>query len=53
MEHILGRLDRQLELENRQVILFLDNAPSHPETLQDSLELIKPIFLPKNTISDL
>ena len=53
MEHILGRLDRQLELENRQVILFLDNAPSHPETLQDPLEIIKLIFLPNNTISDL
>ena len=35
MEHILGRLDRQLKLENCHVIIFLDNATSHPESLQD------------------
>ena len=34
MEHILGRLDRQLKLGNRHVIIFLDDVPSHPETLK-------------------
>ena len=48
MEVILGRLDRQLKQENRHVLLFLDNAPCHPETLQQSLSFIKLIFLPKN-----
>ena len=48
MEHIFGRLGRQLKLENCYVILFLDNAPSHQETLQDPLEFIKLVFLPKN-----
>ena len=49
MEHIIDQLDRQLKLENSQVILFLDNARSHPETLQDPLEFIKLAFLPKHT----
>ena len=53
MKHILGRVDRQLKLENSHVILFLDNAPSHPELLQDPLEFFKLIYLPKNTISKL
>ena len=53
MEVILGRLDRQLKQENRQVLLFLDNAPCHPETLQQSLSFIKLVFLQKNTTSKL
>ena len=48
MEHIFGRLHSQLKLENRHVILFLGNARSHPEALQDLLEFIKLVFLPKN-----
>ena len=36
-----------------EVLLFLDNAPSHPETLQGNLKNIKPVFLPKNTTSQL
>ena len=54
MEVILGRLDRQLKQENRHhVLLFLENAPCHPETLQQSLRFIKLVFLPKNTTSKL
>ena len=49
MEHIIDQLDRQLKLENSQVALFLDKAPSHPETLPDPLEFIKLAFLPKLT----
>ena len=41
MEVILGLLDRQLKQENRHVLLFLDNAPCHPETLKQSLNFIK------------
>ena len=33
--------------------LFLDNAPSHPETLQSKLRNIKLIYLPKRTTSRL
>ena len=36
-----------------EVLLFLDNAPSHPETLQGNLKNIKFVFLPKNTTSQL
>ena len=53
MEHILGRLDRQLKLENFHVILFFDNALNHPEFLQDPLELMKLVFFPKNKTSEL
>ena len=34
-------------------LLFLDNAPSYPETLQGNLKNIKLVFLPKNTTSQL
>ena len=53
MKHILGRVDRQLKLENSHVILFLDNAPSYPEPLQDPPEFFKLVYLPKNATSKL
>ena len=50
---VLTALDRKLDVEslvNRKVLLlFLDNAPSHPETLQGNLKNIKLVFLPKKT----
>ena len=53
MEVVLGLLDRKVQLEGRKVILFLDNAPCHPDTLQSRLKNIKLIFLPKCTTSRL
>ena len=53
MKHILGRVDRQSKLENSHVILFLDNAPSYPEPLQDPPEFFKLVYLPKNATSKL
>ena len=53
MEVILDRFDRQLKQENRDVLLFLDNTPCHPETPQNSLSFIKLVFFPKNTTSKL
>ena len=50
---VLTALDRKLDVENRKVLLFLDNAPSYPETLQGNLKNIKLVFLPKNTTSQL
>jgi hypothetical protein len=41
--------NRKMEIENRKIILFLDNAASHPDTL--NLKIIKLIFLPLNTTS--
>ena len=53
MIQVLSALDRKLDAENRKVLLFLDNAPSHPETLQRNYKNIKLVFLPKNTTSQL
>ena len=54
MEHILGRLDRQLKLGNRHVIIFLDDVPSHPETLKTHWNSSRQkTHLPKNTTSKL
>ena len=33
MEDILGKLNKQLVREEQQVILFMDNATVHPESL--------------------
>ena len=38
-----------MNFENRKVILFLDSATCHPESLQNGLTNIKFVFLPKNT----
>ena len=46
-------LDRKLDVENRKVLLFLDNAPSHSETLQENPKYIKLLFLCENTTSQL
>ena len=43
----------KLRLEGRRVILFLHNAPCHPETLQNNLTNMKLIFLPECTTSRL
>ena len=53
MESVLARLNRKLAFEDRKVILFLDNATCHPESMIGQFSLIKIIFLPKNTISRL
>ena len=39
--------------EGINVLLFLDDAPSHPDILQEGLKNIKLEFLPKNTSSRL
>ena len=53
MESVLARLNRKLVFEDRKVILFLDNATCHPESMIGQFSLIKIIFLPKNTTSRL
>ena len=49
MSNVLKRHDRKMKLQNRNVLLFLDNATSHQESIQKSLTNIKLVFLPKNT----
>ncbi|XP_057310677.1 tigger transposable element-derived protein 1-like [Hydractinia symbiolongicarpus] len=53
METVLTRFNRKLVLEDRKVILFLDNAPCHPEYIIGQFSQIKIVFLPKNTTSRL
>ena len=47
MEGVLRLLDSKVQLERRKIILFLDNTPGHPKTLQNNLKNIKLIFLAK------
>ena len=53
LEEILRKLNGRLRRENRKIILFLDNAPCHPEDLDEKFTRIKIVFLPKNTTSRL
>ena len=53
MSKVLKWHDRKMKLQNRNVLLFLDNATSHQESIQKSLTNIKLVFLPKNTTSRL
>ena len=49
MEAVLARFNRKLVFENRKVILFLDNAMCHPESMIGQFLQIKINFLPQNT----
>ena len=53
METLLARFNRKLLLEDRNVILFLDNATFHPESMIGQFLQIKIIFLPNNATSRL
>ena len=49
MAEILTTFDNRMKRKGRKILLFLDNAPCHPPTLQDHLSNITLKFLPKNT----
>ena len=49
MINILESLNRRLQLKQRKIILFIDDAPCHPASVQDELSNINIVFLPKNT----
>ena len=53
MQDVLKILNKKMIAEGRNVLLFLDNAPSHADILQEGLRSIKLEFLPKNTTSRL
>ena len=51
MTDILASLNRRLQLKQRKIMLFMDNAPCHPASLQDKFSNANIVFLPKNTTS--
>ena len=51
MTEVLGKLNRRLKQKGRQILLFMDNAPCHPESLTGQFSNINDTFLPKNTTS--
>ena len=53
MTSALGKINRQMEVAKRKIILFMDNEPCHPESLNERSSNIKVVFLPKNTTSRL
>ena len=53
METVLETLNSQMAKEERNVILFLDNATVHPTSWVDKFSNIKVVFLTKNTTSRL
>ena len=53
MTSVLGKINRQMEVAKRKIILFMDNAPYYPESLSGRYSNIKVEFLPKNTTSRL
>ena len=53
MEKVPQKLNNMMKLENQNILLFLDNAPVHPESLVGKYSHIRVVFLPKNTTSRL
>lgn len=53
MEDMLSNFNRRMSREGRNVLLLIDNAPSHSPTLREKFSNIKIVFLPKNTTSRL
>ena len=53
MEKVLEKLNNMMKLEKRNILLFLDNVPVHPESLVGKNSNITVAFLPKNTTSRL
>lgn len=49
MTEWLGQLDRKMIRQDRKVLLFLDNAASHPDTIK--LQNVKIVFFPPNVTS--
>ena len=53
MSDVLRRLDRKMKMQNRNIVLLLDNVTSHQELIEKNLSIIKLVFLPKNKMSKL
>ena len=48
MASVLGKINRQMEVAKRKIILFMDNAPCHPESLSERYSNIIPTSKNKN-----
>ena len=44
MTSILGKINGQMAVAKRKIILFMDNAPCHPESLSEQYSNIKVVF---------
>ncbi|KAK3705566.1 hypothetical protein QZH41_000245 [Actinostola sp. cb2023] len=51
MENVISKLNGKMKRENRNIKLFLDNAPCHSPSLKGKFSNIQIEFLPKNTTS--
>ena len=53
MDSVLIKINRKMAAAERNILLFMDNAPCHPENFVVSYSNIKVVFLTKNTTSRL
>ena len=53
MESILAKLNLRMSCENRNILLFMNNAGCHPKDFCEKFSNIKICFLPGNTTSTL
>ena len=53
MEEILRTLSRKSAADDSKILLFIDNALSHPEAFSDCFSHVQIVFLPRNTTSKL
>ena len=53
LDEVLSKLNRKLARKQRNVILFLDNAPCHPRDMKGKYDHIKIVFFPPNCTSRL
>ena len=48
MEEILRTLNKKCTADDWKILVFIDNASSHPESFIGCLFLVKNVFFPKN-----
>ena len=53
MDSVLTKINRKMAVAKGNILLFMDNAPCHPENFVVSYSSMKVVFLPKNTTSRL
>ena len=51
MINVLTKLNNHMKRDDRHILLFIDNAPCHPQSLKGMFSNIEVQFLPSNTTS--